>query len=102
MTRTHRVSADHPCFDGHFPGHPIVPGVMLLAIVEAQARAFLGASWRISGVPVAKFLTPIGPDMAFQIRLNQAAAGVVEFTIETAEPTTKIGTGSLRFEPATS
>src|SRR5580692_2862124 len=29
------VSANEPCFQGHFPGHPIMPGVL---IIEAMAQ----------------------------------------------------------------
>ena len=30
------VPGDHPALPGHFPGHPIVPGVVLLELVEAS------------------------------------------------------------------
>ena len=31
------VAADHPALPGHFPGRPIIPGVVLLQIVLAFA-----------------------------------------------------------------
>ena len=31
------LSADHPAFAGHFPGHPIVPGALILDEVIRRA-----------------------------------------------------------------
>lgn len=34
-----RAPLEHPCYEGHFPGRPILPGVLLLElIVEAIGR----------------------------------------------------------------
>lgn len=58
------VATDHPAFDGHFPDHPILPGVALLAEVMEAARsepalaAAIGAEPRIA---VVKFLAPVLP-----------------------------------------
>jgi 3-hydroxyacyl-[acyl-carrier-protein] dehydratase len=37
-----RVAADHPCLPGHFPGHPIVPGVLVLDHVLEALRRLTG------------------------------------------------------------
>lgn len=53
------ISCDHPAFAGHFPGRPIVPGVVLLdqakRIIESEC------SLLTSGLQVAKFLSPALP-----------------------------------------
>ena len=36
------VAADHPSLPGHFPGHPIVPGVLVLDHVLAALRRLTG------------------------------------------------------------
>ena len=33
------VPTDHPCLAGHFPGNPIVPGVVILDFVVAKTNA---------------------------------------------------------------
>lgn len=61
-----RVSADEPCFLGHFPGHPVFPGVL---IIEALAQACSlclnrggGESLPIfAGIERARFLSMVRP-----------------------------------------
>jgi len=62
------IPADHPCLPGHFPGHPIVPGVLLLEQVLAaieSAHAPLGAL----RLPQVKFLQPLLPGEIATIEL---------------------------------
>jgi hypothetical protein len=74
------VHADHPAFAGHFPGNPILPGVVLLAEVFEAVLAVpalapvLGTAPRLG---VVKFLTPVRPGDTLVLRLRhtpQAAA----------------------------
>ena len=48
------VAADHPVFAGHFPGRPIVPGVMLLEWAQDQIGQSLGRAPREFRVREAK------------------------------------------------
>ena len=56
---------DHPVFPGHFPGRPIVPGVMLLDRVQRIIESKTGIS--LSGLPAAKFLSPTLPGDALEL-----------------------------------
>lgn len=96
---THRVHADHPALGGHFPGNPIVPGVVLLALVEADARALLGADVQLAALPVAKFLAPVLPQESFTICIEASAELVVTFTIEkpAGSASVTVASGSMRF-----
>lgn len=55
-----RVAADHPSFEGHFPGNPIVPGVVLLDAVIANVELATGC--RINRVQQAKFHSVLRPN----------------------------------------
>ncbi len=65
-----KIPADHPCLAGHFPGHPVVPAVVLLDCVAQALSAALGRTAVLSGIPSAKFLSPLAPDQDFTIELH--------------------------------
>ncbi len=73
------IAPDHPAFAGHFPGRPLLPGVVLLSLVlqalDAQPalRDRLGAAPSIDN---AKFLKPVGPDTWLRVALRTQGAGV--------------------------
>ncbi len=73
-----RIAASHPALPGHFPGHPVVPGVVLLERVAAAVKA-----WRGAGVAAldVKFLQPLLPDQPAMIHLGDDA-GRLRFRID--------------------
>lgn len=64
------IHADHPCLTGHFPGHPIVPGVIVLERVVQAAEAWLGQSLTVQKFSNVKFLRPLKPDEPMEIVLS--------------------------------
>ena len=73
------IAADHPTFAGHFPGHPLLPGVVLLSLVLRALGRHPVLHARLSGSPVieqVKFLSPVGPGQRVQVRLREAGSGV--------------------------
>jgi 3-hydroxymyristoyl/3-hydroxydecanoyl-(acyl carrier protein) dehydratase len=69
-----RFGADHPSLPGHFPGRPLVAGVLLLEQVAAALRAWRGQ--RLACVREAKFVAPLQPDEDAQLQLTSAGAQV--------------------------
>jgi 3-hydroxyacyl-[acyl-carrier-protein] dehydratase len=75
------VPADHPALAGHFPGRPIVPGVVLLDRVLLLAQELLGeppAGWQINQV---KFLKPCAPLDLLHFELRLAPSGSCSFSV---------------------
>ncbi len=92
-----RIPASHPSLPGHFPGRPVVPGVVLLdRIIAAAQRACPGR--RVAGLPAVKFLHPVRPEQDVAVHLTQAGDRVaVSCTVDGRE----VLRGALTLAPAT-
>ena len=75
------VAADHPAYAGHFPGHPILPGVVLLDEALHALAARQGLEVASGEIRSAKFLSPVGPGEALRLDYAAAAAGVFRFAV---------------------
>jgi 3-hydroxyacyl-[acyl-carrier-protein] dehydratase len=53
----------HIIFGGHFPGHPVTPGVVLLQIVHTLIEHYLKKSIRLVELPNCKFLRVVNPEL---------------------------------------
>jgi 3-hydroxymyristoyl/3-hydroxydecanoyl-(acyl carrier protein) dehydratase len=77
-------AADHPAFAGHFPGMPIVPGVLLLDEALSAIAADLGVGLEYCTLKAVKFRNVARPGQALQLRFESSSPGQVRFTIATA------------------
>ena len=59
--KTWSLPPDHPVFRGHFPGNPLVPGVMLLEWVLDEVAHALSRAPSALRIREAKFFTPLAP-----------------------------------------
>jgi 3-hydroxyacyl-[acyl-carrier-protein] dehydratase len=72
------IGAGHPVLPGHFPGRPLVPGVLLLEQVALALRAWRGQ--RLARVLEAKFLAPLLPEQVAVLRLTDAGLSCADAT----------------------
>jgi len=87
------VPADHPAFAGHFPGTPILPGVMLLDKVLSVIAAATGIALDVCQISSVKFLSPASPGDELVIRHTVAAGGTIHFDVVAGMR--KIASGSI-------
>ncbi len=71
LESTFDVPTEHPAFAGHFPGRPILPGVVLLERVIEEAEKRFGRPLTIAEMPWVKFLSPLAPGDSASIRLKR-------------------------------
>ena len=98
---TLHIAPDHPAFSGHFPGAPIVPGVVLLdaALHAAMQTLRLAPSGKsetsspVCQISSVKFLSPVGPDETLKITCASTASGSLRFDI--SSDSRKVASGTL-------
>jgi 3-hydroxyacyl-[acyl-carrier-protein] dehydratase len=85
------VTINEPFFMGHFPKHPVMPGVLMLEAM-AQAAALLSFStlgvtpddktvYYFAGIDGARFKRPVGPgdQLIMDVSLLRMKSGIFKF-----------------------
>ena len=66
------IDSSHPGLPGHFPGAPVVPGVVVLEQVLAAIEAVRGPLGAVR-LPQVKFLQPLLPGERAEVELTEIA-----------------------------
>jgi 3-hydroxyacyl-[acyl-carrier-protein] dehydratase len=86
------ISVNEPFFQGHFPGHPVMPGVLMIEAL-AQAAAVLtyvtmktsypeGTLFLFAGIDGARFKRPVEPgdQLRLEATMDRIKRSVGKFT----------------------
>lgn len=99
MLTTFPIPPDSPFFAGHFPGHPIFPGIAHLALV---ARELGGMP--IVEIPSLRLRSPVRPGDVLAARIEEPAEdGLVRFELRREGEVASSGSiriGLIRIDPA--
>ena len=64
------ITADHPSLPGHFPGTPVVPGVVVLDHVLLASEQWQGLRLSARGIKQVKFHSPLLPGQRADVSLE--------------------------------
>lgn len=94
------VAGEHRALPGHFPGRPIVPGVLLLDHVLTGVAAALGQPVEL--LQQVKFAAALLPDETAWVSLETVAPSQVRFSVHVLRDGARVtlASGSLRLANA--
>ncbi len=84
------IPRDSALFEGHFPGHPILPGIAHLAMAER-------ASGPLAGVRFLKLRRPVAPGDVLDLAVRDSGDGWSQFELRRAEEA--VSSGAFRSGP---
>ena len=97
--------ADDPMFAGHFPGNPLVPGVILTEALAQTAGIAAAAAdakeakprFLLSGIRAMKFFQAVRPEEKIILRAKKLAEvdGLLQFEVEALVADTLVAAGQL-------
>ena len=83
------VTINEPFFQGHFPGHPIMPGVLIIEAMAQVGGAYVSVKDKIGddrvtyfvGIDKARFRKPVVPGDVLRIELELLSSrrGIYQF-----------------------
>jgi 3-hydroxyacyl-[acyl-carrier-protein] dehydratase len=93
------VAADHPALPGHFPGTPVVPGVVVLDHVLQASERWQGRALSTRGLKQVKFHSPLLPEQLADVSLEIEGA-TLTFRVTRDDQSVAQGTFTLAQDAA--
>jgi 3-hydroxyacyl-[acyl-carrier-protein] dehydratase len=90
------IPSDHPAFEGHFPGAPIVPGVVLLDGALHAMAADLGLALEGCTLTAVKFKSVVRPGQPVTVHFVRTEPALVRFELASDGRPVASGTLALR------
>ncbi len=91
---------EFPAFQGHFPGNPILPGIIQLASVRILAARFLSCSLAASTLSNIKFRDMIRPGQSVKVNLfGQEKNGGWKVRFEISSSEAPVASGDMQLLP---
>ncbi|MBR1921069.1 MAG: acyl-CoA synthetase [Kiritimatiellae bacterium] len=82
---TFSFTGDEPFFRGHFPGHPVLPGVVQLSFAVREAKKAFGFAGEISEAKKVKFDRVVEPGQTVTLALSRKGPGEVAYEFRAGE-----------------
>ena len=73
LSGQYQFAPHHPSLEGHFPGNPIVPGVVILGRIMQELYK-QSPDLKVTGVRRMKFLRLLKPEQPFNWQFQQVGA----------------------------
>ena len=96
---------DDPMFAGHFPGNPLVPGVILTEALAQTAGIAAATAWSdgepplflLSAIRAMKFLRPVRPAEVISLRAEKLAhvSDLLQFAVDATVDGAPVAEGQL-------
>ena len=83
-----RLNPQHSVYGGHFPQHPVVPGVCMLQIIKECIEEIYRAPLQYKQIASCKFLSAVNPneavDLRFLLAIRKNEANTLQVQVEGA------------------
>ena len=73
-----KINKDHPIFKGHFPNHPVTPGVCTMQIIKELTEKRLGLKLFLKHARNIKFMAIINPQLNNSVQVDLQIAHINE------------------------